>query len=156
MANDGSMVAKLEQYIADTLAALVSDDKDIFRTAEVWRHQIHAVAGGTEAIDRYAPFAFASYNGADAVREGSADLRQQLLFSILVGQISRQEGHCRFGDTSLLGTAKLRELVIAALDRQHPGEGFACDSFYYEGEYEIVDQPKRHVIQMNFSINWLS
>ncbi len=156
MANDGSMVARLEQYVADTLAALTSGGKAIFKTADIWRHQVAATKGGIEAIDRFAPFAFASYNGKGARREGSGDLCQELAISILVGQISKVNGVCRIGDGTVLGTAKMSELVIAALDKQHPGDGFDCDCFYYEGEYEIVDQPRRHVIQMNFAINWLT
>jgi len=150
MANDGGLMAALEQWFADTLAALTNDGELVFRTAEVWKHQIAATASGMEAFDRYEPFAFISYQSADAAREGSYDLRQVLEFSILIGVGSKADGIARIGDDNNLGTSKIRDLVIAALDCQHPGGSFGCDEIYYTGEIEVFDAPKRHAIEMHF------
>jgi len=141
--------------MADTLKALTNSGVLVFKEADIWKHQIAASSGGIEAIDRYAPFAFVAYNGAESAREGDYELRQEIRLSVLIGQVSKADGVCRFGSDIALGTLKIRDLVIAAFDRNHPGAGFNCDDFIYDGEFEIVDSPLRHVIQMNFTINQL-
>jgi len=156
MANDGGLMAKLEQWLADTLAALQNDGDSVFKTADVWRHQIAATSGGMEAFERFAPFAFVSYMSVDAAREGGYDLRQVLEFAILIGVNSKSDGVARTGDANNLGTSKLRDLVIAAFDRKHPGSGFTCDEFYYTGEVEVFDSPKRHAIQMHFETSYIT
>ena len=156
MANDGGLIAKLEQWLADTLAALTNNDKKVFNTAEVWKHQIAATKSGMEAFPRYEPFAFVSYQSDDAAREGDYDLRQVIEFAILIGVESKSDGVARFGDADHLGTSKIRDLVIAALDRKHPGDDLTCDEFYYTGGIEVFDSPKRHAIQMNFETSQLT
>ena len=156
MANDGGLVAKLEQWFADTLAALQHSDKDVFKTAKVWKHQIAASKAGMEAFGRYEPFAFVSYQSADAAREGDYDLRQVLEFAVLIGVESKSDGLARFGSSRYLGTSKIRDLVITALDRQHPGGDLKCDEIYYTGEIEVFDSPKRHAIQLNFETSYLT
>lgn len=157
MANDSGLMAKLEQWFVDTLAALTDDNgKPVFKTAKVWKHQISATEGGMKAFKRYEPFAFVSYQSADAAREGGYDLRQILEFAVLIGVESKADGVARFGDANNLGTSKIRDLVIAALDRKHPGGTLNCDEIYYTGEIEIFDSPKRHAIQMNFEVSQLT
>lgn len=150
MANDGGLIAQLEQWMADTLAALTSGGKDVFNTADIWKHQIAATKGGMQAFTRYEPFAFVSYQGADAAREGGSDLRQVIEFAVLIGVESRSAGDARVGDDNNLGTSKIRDLVIAAFDKVHPGGALTCDEFYYVGEVEVFDSPKMHAIQLNF------
>ncbi len=164
MGNDEGLVAKLEQWFADTLAALTYEDKLVFKPegpnspkgADVWKHQIAATGGGGEAFSRYEPFAFVSYSGADGAREGDYDLRQVLEFAILIGVESKVAGVARFGDDNNLGTSKIRDLVIAAFDRQHPGGELKCDEIYYTGEFELIDSSKRHAIRMNFETSYLT
>jgi len=154
MANDGGLMAVLEQWMADILAAMTSGGKAVFKTADVWRHQVGATSGGIEAFDRYEPFAFVSYQSADAAREGDYDLRQVLEFAVLIGVVSKSPGDARTGSSGNLGTSKIRDLVIAAFDKQRPDdESIECDEFYYTGELEIFDSPKRHAIQMNFEVS---
>lgn len=154
--NDGGLIAKLEQWFADQLKSLKDGDNDVFKTADVWKHQVAATNAGMEAFTRFAPFAFVSYNGADAAREGGYDLRQVLGFSVLVGVESRQDGLARIGDEDNLGTSKIRDLVIALFDRQHPGSELSCDEIYYVGEVEVFDSPRRHAIQFNFETSYLT
>jgi len=156
MANDGGLVAQVEQWMADTLAALTNGDEIVFKTADIWRHQIAATNAGIEAFARYEPFAFVSYSGADAAREGGYDLRQVLEFAVLIGAEHKEDGVARFGDANNLGTSKIRDLVIAAFDRKHPGGGLTCDEFYYTGEVEVFDGPRRHAIQINFETSQLT
>lgn len=156
MANDGGLIAALEQWLADTLAALKHAGEDVFKTAKVWKHQIGPTKAGMEAFGRYEPFAFVSYQAADAAREGEYDLRQVLEFAILIGVESKDDGVARFGDSTHLGTSKIRDLVIDAFDRIHPGGSFNCDDFYYTGDVEVVDSPKRHAIQMTFETSQLT
>lgn len=156
MANDGGMMAKIEQWMADTLAALQSGGADVFNTAEVWKHQVGAGKGGMEAFIRYSPFAFVSYSDTDTAREGDNDLRQVLEFRILIGVTSRSAGRARFGDSGKLGTSKIRDLVIAVFDKVHPGGGLTCDEFYYTGDIEVLDAPKKHAIEMKFETSYMT
>jgi len=150
MANDGGLIARLEQWFADTLAALQYEGSDVFKTAEVWMHQLSAIAGGMQALDRYEPCAFVGYDSADSAREGDHDLREVLEFGILIGVESRVKGVARIGDGTRLGTSKIRDLVIAALESKHPGAPLACDDIYYTGDTVIFDTPRQHVIMMSF------
>ena len=68
MANDGGLMAALEQWMADQLAALTSSGELVFKTAEVWKHQIGPTKAGMEAFARYDPFAFVSYMSTDSAR----------------------------------------------------------------------------------------
>jgi len=157
MANDGGLIAKLEQWLADTLAALTLDGNNVFKTADVWRHQVAATNAGFEAFDRYEPFAFVAYDGADAAREGDYDLREVLRFAILIGVESRYKGVARTGNSNNLGISRIRDLVIATLDRQRPiDETITCDDFNYAGDIEIVDSPRRYAIEMHFEVNQLT
>lgn len=151
MANDGGIIALLEQWMADTLKAL-----DLFKTVDVWRHQIAAGSGGMEVFTRCAPFAFVSWQSTGAAREGGNDLRQILEFAILIGVESKSAGLARFGSSRKKGTSAIRDLVIAAFDKKRPdGGAFTCDEFYYTGDFEVLDQPNRHAIQMNFEVSQL-
>jgi len=151
MANDGGLIAVLEQWMADALAAL-----DIFKTVDVWRHQISPGSGGMEAFTRYAPFAFVSWQSTATAREGGNDLRQVLGFAVLIGAESKSAGLARFGSTRKKGTSKIRDLVIAAFDKKRPDdEAVTCDEFYYTGDVEVLDQPNRHAIQINFEVSQL-
>jgi len=155
--NDGGLFAKLEQWLADTLAALTYNSAPVFKKAAVWKHQVSATEGGLEASVRFSPFAFPSYQGGNSAREGDNDLRQILPFAILIGVDSKEDGVARFGDATHLGTSKIRDLVIAALDKKRPdGTDITCDEFYYMDEIEVLDQPKRHWIQMNFEVSQLT
>ena len=156
MANDEGLIAQLEQWFADTLKALLHNGEEVFKTAEVWKHQTAASKSGLEAFGRYTPFAFVSYSGADAAREGGYDLRQVINIAILIGVKSRSDGVARIGDANHLGISKIRDLVIAAFDRQHPGAGLKCDEIYYTGEVEVLDSSKRYAVEMKFETSYLT
>ena len=149
-------MAALEQWMADQLAALEFESNLVFKNAEPWKHQVGPTKAGMQAFDRYAPFAFVSYQSTDAAREGDYDLRQVMELSIMIGVKSREDGVARFGDATHLGTSKIRDLVISLFDRTHPGGTFSCDDFYYTGDVEVVDAPKRHAIQMTFETSQLT
>jgi len=150
MANDGGMIAVIEQWLADTLAALTSGGEAVFTTSAVWRHQISGTKGGLEAFGRYAPFAFVSYQDCDAAREGDNDLRQVFAFAILIGVESKSDGDAKIGNAQQLGTSKIRDLVIAALDQKRPDDEFAyaLDDFLYISDVEVIDTTKQHAIQI--------
>jgi len=159
MSNDGGLIAVLERWMADTLAALTFGGKLVFKTADIWRHQVSAVAGGIEAFERYEPFAFVGYLSADTAREGDNDLRQILEFAVLAGVVSKSDGVARFGDSNNLGISKIRDLVIAAFDRNRPGdESITCDQFYYTGDKEVPlhGLPKAYVLEMTFECSQLT
>jgi hypothetical protein len=156
MANDGGMLGRLEEWIAATLTALQSGGADVFRTAAVWKHQIAVGGAGVESFDALQPFAFAAYAGARVDRQGDGDLRQIFEFAVLIGVASKEPGVCRIGDASNLGTSKIRELVIGAMEGVHPGTGFTTDEFNYVGEDEFVDLPTKHGISMRFEIPWIN
>jgi len=156
MANDDGLIAKLEQWMADTLAALQSDGADVFKTAEVWKHQVAVGGSGSESFTSHQPFAFVGYLAADAAREGDNDLREVLEFGVLIGVESKHPGVARIGDANNLGISKIRDLVIAAFDRNHPGGSIECDPFYYTGDIKFVETDKRCAIQMHFECSNLN
>jgi hypothetical protein len=156
MANDGSLISQIEQWMADTLAALTFNNKDVFRTAQVWKHQIAATQSGMQAFTRHQPFAFVSRRDVDSAREGGYDLRQVLEFAVLIGVESKSKGVARFGDSRHLGTSKIRDLVITCFEKKHPGGSLTCDEFYYTGEIEVFDGPKLHAVQMHFETSQLT
>ena len=150
MANDGSLLSKLEQFVADTLAALTSGGSAVFKTADVWRHQLAAGGSGFESLGRHSPCAFVSYTAAEAAREGGNELREVIEFAILIGVEHKNPGTARIGSTNVNGTSKLRDLVIALFESKHPGESLTCDEIYYTGDREIFDAPTQHVIELHF------
>lgn len=154
MAKAKGMTARLEDWIVGILVALTDADGDlVFKTAEPWEHQLES---GSESFARFEPFAFVSHWPADPAREGGYDLRQVLRFSVLIGIESKTKGAARRGDDNNLGASMIRDLVIAALDGQHPGGSFNCDELFYGGETELVDSAKRYATELHFQSNWLS
>jgi hypothetical protein len=157
MANDGGLMAVLEQWMADALAALKIDGNDVFKTADIWRHQLAGTGGGIEAAARYAPFAFVSYQGGKSAREGDYGLRQIFEFAVLIGAESKEDGLARFGDATHLGTSKIRDLVIALFDKKRSDDAeVTCDEFYYIDEIEILDMPRKHWVQLNFEVSQMT
>jgi len=155
MANDGGLIATLEQWMVTTLAALTNNGKAVFKTVEVWKHQVSAAKGGLEKFSHYEPFAFVGYMSTDTAREGGYDLREVFEFGILIGVQSRSDGVARFGNSNNLGTSKIHDLVITAFDRKHPGGSLTCDDFYFTGAIEVIDAPKHHAIEMHFETSQL-
>jgi len=146
----------IEQWIAATLAALTDGGETVFKTADIWKYQVSASKGGVDSFARYAPFAFVAYDSVDGAREGDYDLRQAMLFRVVIGCVSKEEGVARIGDANNMGCDKIRDLVIAALDKQHPGEGFDCDEIFFDRDFILVELPKIHAVQMHFKVNLMT
>jgi hypothetical protein len=144
----------IEDWLVTTLAALTADGSAVFNEVDNWRHQIGAGASGIESLERYAPCAFCAYTYADALRAGDYDLNQRLHFSILIAAESRSPGIARLGDDNHLGTSRIRDLVINAVDGTHPGAGYSCDELFYEGEREAIDHPRYHAVELHFGCNF--
>jgi hypothetical protein len=143
--------------MADVLKVLQYNSVLVFRTAEPWNYQISAGEGGLEAFSKYAPFAFVRYSPPQqAGREGDGDLKQVLQFAIIIGAESKEKGVARIGNTTILGISKIRDLVIDALDKWHPGVGFLCDPFLYQNDEIEVDTPTRHALVMYFQANMIT
>jgi hypothetical protein len=156
MSNDGGLISQLEQWFADTLAALEIETIKVFRTADIWRFQVSPDKAGLESYERYAPFAFVGYLSTDTAREGGYDLRQVLEFAIVLGVTSKAEGVARFGDESHLGIGKIRDLVINLFDKKHPGGELKCDEIYYTGEIIYAATPKVFAVQMHFETSFMT
>jgi hypothetical protein len=153
----GGITAGIEQAISNKLKTLYVGDSVVFKTAEPWNYQTAASEGGIEAFAKYAPFVFAKYAPpVPAGREGDGDLKQVLQFAVILGTESKQKGVARIGSSSKLGISKIRDLVIAALDNWHPGEGFECDPLFYSDEEVQLDMPNRHALIMYFKANMIT
>lgn len=150
------VVMAIEQFIVDTLKALKYNGADVFKTVDSWKWQIGADAGGLQAFGAYSPFAFVAYESPSSGREGGYALKQVLKFAVTIGVESKAAGVARCGDANHLGTSKIRDLIIAALDGSHPGAGVACDPLYYKYEAEPVDSATRHAIDMFFEANMVT
>jgi len=156
MAYDGGLIANIENWFVLQLAALTNGGKKVFTKADVWRSQIAATKAGFEAFSRYTPFAFVKYQPAKPDREGDYDLRQVIRIAIAIGVESKVAGDARIGNSNKLGISKIRDLVIGLFDSVHPGGGLECDDFYYVGEAEAFESPKRYAIEMYFEANYVT
>lgn len=156
MANDGGKVAVIEQAMVDAAAVLQNNGKQLFKTCDIWKHQISADAGGMEAFERYAPFFFAKYEPPAGAREGDYDLNQKLRFVVAIGFKSKQKGVARVGNSNNTGASKARDIIISTFDDWHPGGDVGCDQLYYFDEFELVDAPKHYALQINFVANLLT
>lgn len=150
--SDGGSTARIEQAIADKLNTITNNGKKVFKTADIWKYQITVNnAGGVEGFGQYAPFAFAAFKPpTDFSREGDGDLNQKLRFGVFIGQTSKEPGIARIGDDNHIGISLMRDLVLAAFDNQHPGDGFDCNDFKYDGEAEEVDEPHNYGLSVFF------
>ena len=155
MPSDGGVTSELEVAMVAILKVLQHNDENVFKTVEQWDEQLDAKNGGLEKFDGYAPFAFVKFGDAGSNRLGGYDLEQKLRVSVAIGTKSKSAGIARTGDADHLGISKIRDLVIAAFDKIHPGGELTCESIYYDGEYKLVDQPKRQAQQMNFEIGYI-
>ena len=154
MATDNSIISQVETWAIGVLQALV-DDAEVtrFKTVDHWKHQIGEDNSGTESIDRFAPFAFVKCVPLEPERAGGYELNDRLRLMVAIGQKSKANGVARLGDANHLGTNQLRDLVIAALEDQHPGGDLTCDEFHYNGGREVVDRPRQHGLELYFDAN---
>jgi len=166
--NDGGMIVLLVQWVVDTLRALTYNDKPVFKlnvagnavdpkSVDIWKHQVGISKGGMEASSRYSPFAFVSSGDEKSTREGGYDLRRVPDIRVLIGVDSKEDGVAQWGDAAHLGTSKIRDLVIDALDKKRSDDvNIPCDEFYYDSSLEILDIPKCHWLQMNFNVGQMN
>lgn len=155
MANDSGMTARIEAWFVAQLKTLQNNNKDVFKTVDHWRHQIGLGDSGIESFGRYAPFAFVKWQPTSPGREGGYDLNQKLTIAVAIGQISKAIGDARIGNANEIGISLMHTLVINLFEGKHPGEGFTCDDFYYAGDDESVDYPKKCAIEIYFEANYI-
>lgn len=154
---ENGITAAIELAIAARLAVLQLNGSTVFRTAKQWNYQTHVTEGGVEAFAVYSPFVFVRYlPQTDGEREGDYDLKQGLRFAVAIGVESKEKGVARIGSDSVLGTSKIRDLVIASLDGWHPGAGFDCDPLYYDDEEQQLDEPNRQALIIYFKCNLIT
>lgn len=154
MANDGGTTALIEQAMADKLATIQFNGKSLFKKTEPWNYQISADQGGIESIQKFAPCAFPKFTPpTDSTIEGG-DLSQKYRFGILICQHSKEAGVARIGNTNIPGAASLiRDLVISAIEDWHPGEGFDCDDFHFDGDELELETPYIYALIIYFKTN---
>jgi len=153
MAKTKGTTALIEDYIVNILADLTdSENEEVFRTCEVYNHQLE---GGIGKIESFAPLAFVSYFPFSPTREGDFDLNDRLRFSVLIAATSKVPGIARRGDNNHLGASRMRDLVINALDKSAPvnGSTVLADEMYYSGENELADCPKIYATELMFTAN---
>jgi hypothetical protein len=154
MSKTKGMSVRIEDWIVTVLAALKDNEGvDVFKTVQPYIGQLDEK--GIEGILGLQPFAFVAYFPFSPQREGDYDLNDKLRFSVLIGIESKEAGVARRGDDAHLGASQIRDLVITAIEKKHPGEGFDCDEFYYDSETEWVDSPKKYATELFFVANWL-
>ncbi len=152
MSNDSGLIAKLEQWMVDTIAAT-----GLFKTSDLWKHQIGLDGSGTESFKRYEPFAFVAYVKTYTAREGGHDLRQCLEFGVVIGVESKVAGVARFGDANNKGISALRDSLISTFDRTRPSdETITCDPFYFTLDFLVVDTPRQCALEMRFECSQMT
>lgn len=155
MPTDNGMTARIEAWFVSKLTALQYEGETVFKTVDHWRGQIGIGNSGIESFDRFAPFAYVKYQPVRPGREGDYDLNRKLRIAIALGQSSKAAGIARIGSDTELGISIIQSLVTNLFEGVHPGEGFTCDDFYYTGDAESVDYPKRCGIELYFEANYL-
>lgn len=149
MSNDGGSTVLIEQKMADALEAL-----KVFKTADIWKYQVSVDQGGISAFQAFAPYAFTKFEPpTDSSREGDGDLNQHLRFAVMLGQTSKERGDARIGNAKTPGISKLRDIVIDLFNDWHPGEGFDCDDFKYDGEELDVEGAFVYCLTVYFKAN---
>jgi len=149
------MTARIEAWFVSQLTALEYEGKIVFKTVDHWRGQIGIGNSGIESFERFAPFAFVKYQPVRPSREGDYDLNRKLRIAVAVGQSSREAGIARIGSDTKMGISIIQSLVVNLFESVHPGDGFSCDDFYYTGDAESVDHPKRFAIELYFEASYL-
>lgn len=154
MAKTKGMTALIEDWLVTTLTALTDNESvEVFRTVKPYYGQLNEK--GLEGFLGKSPFAYISYFPANPEYEGDGDLNDKLRFSILIGIESKEDGIAKRGDDTHLGASRIRDLIIAAIDKQHPGAGFECDELRFNGETEWADTPKKYATELFFVCNWV-
>ena len=74
-------------------------------------------------------------------------------FAVLIGVESKKPGIAFYGDDNNLGASRIRDLVIDAIDQEHPGVEYDCDDLNFSGETEMADTPKRYATELHFRCN---
>ncbi|HAL45685.1 MAG: hypothetical protein A2Y12_06160 [Planctomycetes bacterium GWF2_42_9] len=155
---DLGFTSRIEEAIAAKLATITTGGKKVFKIADTWKHQIKVdQAGGVQGFQQFAPFGFAKFSPpTDSTREGDGVLNQRLRFAIFIGQTSKEAGIARIGDANHIGVSLMRDLVIAAFDSWHPGEGFNCNELKYLDEVVEVDEPFNYGLDILFIADWIA
>ncbi|MCP4566826.1 MAG: hypothetical protein GY841_04505 [FCB group bacterium] len=160
MADDNGLVADLEADIVTRLTAITLTGDTVFRTVDHWRFQL--VSG--DSFKSYAPFAFVEYDGTSRTSwEGDHDLKQTLMFTIRVGtEIKAKDGGASrigvgtdggLGDRQL-GVSRLRDLVIDAMQREHPTTtDVYVDYWEYLSDDLVWSLPDQSAIMMKFQVD---
>jgi hypothetical protein len=141
------MINEIENTIKAALTALKNGDVDeLFRTVEVWDNQL--TGAGKNSFERFAPFAFIKYIGANYENLGDMDLSRQLEFGVTIGSsgpAARSDVLARIAAvTSAIHDAHPNELDDSA-------EPIACDRLYASEEIEIVHTPKQYAMSIVFT-----
>lgn len=154
MANDGGTVALIEEAVINLFSPMKkpASGETVFKQGSVdyFKWQIGATEGGLEAIQQHAPFMFISYQPPIEGNRQGGSLEQTLRFAVTIGQHHKEPGVARVGNDQVLGISKMRDIVIAALDKWHPGEAIACNPFYYVDEILQVHTRNHFVIDLIF------
>ena len=154
MAKTKGMTARIEDWLVTALAALKdNEDVDVFKKVAAYIGQLDEK--GLEGFLALSPFALVSYYPINPEREGDYDLNDKLRFSVLLGVESKEAGVAKRGDDTHLGGSRIRDLVIDAIEKHHPGSSFDCDEFYFAGETEWADSAKKYATELFFVANWL-
>ena len=160
MADDNGLVADLEADIVTALTAITLGGDVVFRTVDHWRFQLES----GDSFKSYAPFAFVEYDRtARTGWEGDHDLKQTLTFTIRVGtEIKKNDGGAsRIGigtdattNKNQLGISRLRDLIIATLQRRFPTVTDTwVDYWEYLSDDVVWSLPDQTAIMMKFQID---
>jgi hypothetical protein len=155
MSNDGGTMAKVEEFIVDTLAALEYNGVKVFKTADHWDGQIGQEDSGKESFERYTPFAFVKGFHNDPDFEGDRDLKQSFRFAVCVGQSAKTSKLSRIGDDKNLGVSMLHDLVIDAINGKHPGSGIQTECLFFDGASEVVDGKNKYAEELQFKADYI-
>lgn len=153
---DDGLISTLAKWMVNQLAALQHENKTVFASVELYRHQIGPTESGLEKIEK-SPIAYIDYMDDSAAREGGYSLREVPEIDILIIVKSKENGVAKWGDATHLGISKIRDLIITLFDKKRPDDiEIDCDEFYYTGSVLTISMPKLAGIQMRYEVSRLN
>lgn len=156
MAKTKGMTSRIEDWAIAILAALKDgDDDDVFTNTDPWS-STDKIEVLIESLKKFPRAAIVGCGFYSPKREGGYDLNQQLLLEVMVSVTSREAGVARRGDDKHLGGSRIYDLVVAAFENVHPGDGFNCDEFHFAADRVMLDLPRHYIVEILFTANWIN
>jgi hypothetical protein len=143
---DQCFLTQIENWAIGILQSL-----SVFKTVRSVQPSDYSLA----SIEGLAPLAIVKATLGAPTREGGHDCNRQIALQIVFANHHTTPGLARRGSDTVVGVAKMAELIFDAFDHVHPGPGFDCDEFCFVGAIETIYTNNEYALEFQFEANWL-